>query len=101
LLDLYREENLDPTFLEFRLYMAFWPTALSGPICHLPEMLSQFREYWIPRWSDLAVGAQRIALGLIMMWFSQIFAAGLYPNIGLITHSPYPSFLLQGAMFGS
>jgi len=97
LLDLYREENLDPTFLEFCLYMAFWPTALSGPICRLTEMLSQFREYWIPRWSDLAVGAQRIALGLIMMWFSQIFAAGLYPNTGVDYAFSVPVVSLAGS----
>jgi alginate O-acetyltransferase complex protein AlgI len=83
LLDLYAEEDLRPTLLEFCLYVAFWPTALSGPICRLPKMLSQFREYWIPCWSDLAIGTQRIAVGLIMMWLSQILAAGLYPNTGV------------------
>ena len=43
LLDLYRGEELDPTLLEFALYMAFFPVAISGPICRLPEMLPQFR----------------------------------------------------------
>jgi alginate O-acetyltransferase complex protein AlgI len=83
LFDIYREEELDPTLLEFCLYMAFWPTALSGPICRLPEMLPQFRKDWLPLWSDLAVGAHRIAVGLLMMVLSQILAAGLHPNTGV------------------
>ena len=43
LLDLYRGEELDPSFVEFALYMAFFPVTISGPICRMPEMLPQFR----------------------------------------------------------
>ena len=43
LFDLYRGEELDPSFLEFALYMAFFPVAISGPICRMPDMLPQFR----------------------------------------------------------
>ena len=43
LFDLYRGEDLDPSFVEFALYMVFFPVAISGPICRLPEMLPQFR----------------------------------------------------------
>src|SRR5271157_4419346 len=39
LLDLYRGEELDPSFAEFALYMVFFPVAISGPICRMPEML--------------------------------------------------------------
>src|SRR6185503_2655665 len=31
LFDLSREEELAPSLMEFCLYMAFWPTVLSGP----------------------------------------------------------------------
>ena len=44
LMDIYREEEIDPTLLEFCLYMAFWPTVFSGPVCRLPDMLPQFRK---------------------------------------------------------
>jgi alginate O-acetyltransferase complex protein AlgI len=44
LFDIYREEELDPTPVEFCLYMAFWPTVVMGPICRLGNMLPQFRE---------------------------------------------------------
>ncbi len=36
LLELYREEELNPTLLEFCLYMSFWPTVLQGP--DLPDV---------------------------------------------------------------
>jgi len=83
LFDLYREEDLDPTLLEFLVYLSFWPTVLSGPICRLPRMLPQFRKEWSPRWEDLAIGAQRVAIGLLMMGLSQILAAGFHPGRGL------------------
>jgi len=96
LLDLYREEDLDPTLLEFCLYMAFWPTALSGPICRLPQMLPQFRKYWTPLWDDLADGVQRMGVGLFMMWLSQILAAGLYPKTGVDSAFSAPVHSLGG-----
>src|SRR5208283_5515316 len=43
LFDLYGGYDLDPSLLEFALYMAFFPVTISGPICRLPEMLRQFR----------------------------------------------------------
>src|SRR6266478_5129461 len=44
LFDIYFEEELDPSLLEFCLYMAFWPTVDSGPICRLASMMPQFRK---------------------------------------------------------
>jgi alginate O-acetyltransferase complex protein AlgI len=82
LFDIYREEELDPTLLEFCLYLAFWPTALSGPICRLPEMLPQFRKQWSPLWSDLSIGAQRIAIGLMMMVLRQLWVREYVPIQG-------------------
>lgn len=66
LFDLYREEELDPSLMEFCLYMAFWPTVLSGPVCRLPDMLPQFREAPRPVWDDVAEGTRRIVMGLFM-----------------------------------
>lgn len=83
LFDLYREEDVEPSLLEFCLYMAFWPTALSGPICRLPQMLPQFRRHWVPVWSDLAGGMHRLVVGLLMMILSQVLAAGLHSGRGV------------------
>ncbi len=83
LFDLYREEELDPTMLEFCLYMAFWPTVLSGPVCRLPEMLPQFRGS-DPGWDDIAEGSRRILIGLFMkVVLAHILASGLQAGEGV------------------
>jgi alginate O-acetyltransferase complex protein AlgI len=83
LFDLYREEELDPSLLEFCLYMAFWPTVLSGPVCRLPEMLPQFRSS-DPGWDDITEGCRRILIGLFMkVVLAQILASGLQGGEGV------------------
>ncbi len=77
LFDLYRGEELDPSFAEFALYMAFFPVAISGPICRLPDMLPQFRSQEpVPR-SDMARGLCRIATGALMMQLGQLLGRGI------------------------
>lgn len=83
LLDLYREEDLDPSLLEFCLYMAFWPTVLSGPICRLPQLLPQFRQHWAPAWNDVANGVQRICIGMLMTSVARVLRDGLLPGHGV------------------
>jgi len=61
LFDLYRGEELDPSFVEFALYMAFFPVVISGPICRLPEMLPQFRSGQTTPTRDIGRGFCRIA----------------------------------------
>src|SRR5437867_7498045 len=69
-LDIYPEEKLNPSVLEFCLYMAFWPTVLSGPVCRLPHMLPQFR--WPSRlsWEDVSAAGCGLlmALPLTCVW---------------------------------
>jgi len=84
LFDTYREEELEPSLIEFCLYMAFWPTVLAGPICRLPNMLPQFRRVSTFNRADISVGAQRLLQGIIMkMVLAQILAAGLRPGAGV------------------
>ena len=83
LLELYREEDLDPTLLEFCLYMSFWPTVLQGPICRMSAMLPQFRQDWSVTEEDLRVGVRRIAIGTLMSVLAGVMAGGLYPGIGV------------------
>lgn len=83
LFDVYREEELDPSLAEFCLYLAFWPTVLSGPVCRLPELLPQFRNAE-PVWDDITDGVRRIILGLFMKTvLSQMLGAGLRPGEGV------------------
>lgn len=84
LFDLYREEEIDPTLIEFSLYLSFWPTVLAGPVCRLPNMLPQFRNMTTPRWDQVSEGLRRILIGLFMKLFlAQLLMAGVSPGEGV------------------
>ncbi len=83
LFDLYREEELSPSILEFCLYMAFWPTVLSGPICRLPELLPQFRSVASPTLDDVGTGIRRLAVGAMMVGLAQVIGSGLRVGEGV------------------
>src|ERR1017187_435152 len=77
LFDQYRGEELDPTFVEFALYMAFFPVTISRPICRMPEMLPQFRSENALAWSDIERGFGRIATGVLMMQLAKLLGQGI------------------------
>ncbi len=83
LLELYREEELNPTLLEFCLYMSFWPTVLQGPICRMSSMLPQFRQDWAVTDDDLKTGMRRVAIGSLMAVLALIMSGGLYAGAGV------------------
>jgi len=83
LFDLYRGEELNPTFAEFALYMAFFPVTISGPICRLPDMLPQFRSHQRTNWSAIASGFERIATGVFMMLLARLLGQGILAGDGI------------------
>jgi alginate O-acetyltransferase complex protein AlgI len=83
LFDLYRGEELDPTFVEFALYMVFFPVTISGPICRMPEMLSQFRSESALAWSDVELGLRRIATGVLMTQLARLLGQGILAGDGI------------------
>lgn len=83
LLELYREEELNPTLVEFCLYMAFWPTVLQGPICRMSSMLPQFRQDWAVSDDDLKTGVRRVAIGILMSVLAGVMGGGLYAGTGV------------------
>jgi alginate O-acetyltransferase complex protein AlgI len=83
LFDLYREKEIDPSLLEFCLYMAFFPTVVSGPICRMGDLLPQFRRSVTLNWNDFAGGVKRISLGLAMMSAAFVLGNGLRTGAGL------------------
>ena len=83
LLELYREEELSPTLVEFCLYIAFWPTVLQGPICRMSSMLSQFRQDWAVSEIDLKTGVRRVSIGVLMSVLANVMAGGLYAGSGV------------------
>lgn len=83
LFDLYRGEELDPSFFEFALYMVFFPVAISGPICRMPEMLPQFRSEQTTPAHDIGRGLSRIATGVLMMQLAQLLGQGILAGDGI------------------
>ncbi len=83
LFDIYREEEIAPSIVEFLLYMAFFPTVLSGPVCRMPEMLPQFRSAERPAWDDVRLGTTRILIGLSMkLVLAHLLGVGFNPGEG-------------------
>jgi len=83
-IDTYLEDVGQPSLLEFCLYMAFWPTVISGPVCRLPEMLPQFRR--TPQFSrqDLSDGVLQIIQGVCMKFYlAQLLASGWSRGAGV------------------
>lgn len=83
LFDLYRGEELDPSFFEFALYMVFFPVAISGPICRMTEMLPQFRSEHTTPSHDIGRGFGRIATGVLMMQLAQLLGQGILAGDGI------------------
>jgi alginate O-acetyltransferase complex protein AlgI len=83
LFDLYRGEELDPTFAEFALYMAFFPVTISGPICRMPDMLPQFRSDQPTQWAAIANGFRRIATGVFMILLARLLGQGFLAGDGI------------------
>src|ERR1039458_3345173 len=83
LFDLYRGEELDPSFVEFALYMAFFPVTISGPICRMPDMLPQFRSDKALEWGEIERGFGRIATGVLMMQLARLLGQGILAGDGI------------------
>jgi len=83
LLDLYRGEELNPSFVEFALYMSFFPVTIAGPICRMPEMLPQFRSIETTSWNDISRGLCRIATGAFMMLLARLLGQGVWSGDGI------------------
>lgn len=83
LFDQYREEELQPSLIEFLLFMAFAPTVLSGPICRLPDILPQFRRRPPFSWSSLLPSLRRIWLGLFLSSLARILGGGIRDGHGI------------------
>src|SRR6202140_5639029 len=77
LFDLYRGEELDPSFLEVAFYMVFFPVTISGPICRMPDMLPQFRSEEPTHWDNMGHGFRRIATGVFMVQLAILLGQGI------------------------
>ena len=85
LFDLYRGEELDPSFPEFALYMVFFPVTISGPVCRMPDMLPQFRRDELTSWANIGSGLRRIAIGVFMMQVGKLLGQGVLAGDGIVS----------------
>lgn len=70
LVDSYREETKEYDFLNYALFVTFFPQLIAGPIVHHKEMMPQFAKT-----SNMVKKYKNIALGLF------IFSIGLFKKV--------------------
>lgn len=70
LVDSYRGEAKEYNFLNYALFVTFFPHLIAGPILHHREMMSQFESRW-----TLAIRYRNIFQGLF------IFSIGLFKKV--------------------
>ena len=70
LVDSYKNETKEYNFLNYALFVTFFPQLIAGPIVHHKEMMPQFSKI-----SNLAKNYRNIALGLF------IFTIGLFKKV--------------------
>ena len=70
LVDSYRGETKEYDFLNYALFVTFFPQLIAGPIVHHSEMMPQFASKW-----NLVKNYKNIALGIF------IFSIGLFKKV--------------------
>jgi len=70
LVDSYRGETKEYDFLNYALFVTFFPQLIAGPIVHHKEMMPQFASRW-----SLVKNYKNIALGLF------VFSVGLFKKV--------------------
>lgn len=70
LVDSYRGETAEYDFLNYSLFVTFFPQLIAGPIVHHKEMMPQFASKW-----NLVKNYKNIAAGLF------IFSIGLFKKV--------------------
>jgi len=70
LVDSYRGETKEYNFLNYALFVTFFPQLIAGPIVHHKEMMPQFASRW-----NLIKNYKNIAMGLF------IFTIGLFKKV--------------------
>ncbi len=66
LIDSYREETKEYDFLNYALFVTFFPQLIAGPVVHHKEMMSQFASRWnaVKRYRNIALGLFIFSMGL-------------------------------------
>jgi len=92
LVDSYKGETTEYNFLNYALFVTFFPQLIAGPIVHHLEMMPQFSSRWnlIKKYKNIALGIFIFSIGL----FKKVIIAdtfALWANNGF-DQSPILSF---------
>jgi len=90
LVDSYRNETNEYSFLHYSLFVTFFPQLIAGPIVHHKDMLPQFLQP-----DRLKINPHNIAIGL------SIFAIGLFKKTVIADGvAPYSNIVFDSAASG-
>lgn len=94
LVDVYKRRAIEPDFLNYCLFVSFFPQLISGPIVHHSEMMPQFRDVARKRFSRelFFVAIAFIAIGL---YKKVVLANGIAPmadGVFLTAQAGVPGF---------
>ena len=66
LIDSYRQETAEYDFLNYALFVTFFPQLIAGPIVHHKEMMPQFASRWnlVKNYKNIALGSFIFSIGL-------------------------------------
>jgi D-alanyl-lipoteichoic acid acyltransferase DltB (MBOAT superfamily) len=66
LVDSYRRETTEYDFLNYALFVTFFPQLIAGPIVHHKEMMPQFANRWnlVKKYKNIAIGIFIFSIGL-------------------------------------
>lgn len=66
LVDIYRNDSEDVGFLDFSLFVSFFPPLIAGPIIHPKEIIPQFKgeKFAVFNWKNINTGLIVFAIGL-------------------------------------
>ena len=66
LVDSYRQETAEYDFLNYALFVTFFPQLIAGPIVHHKEMMPQFASKWnlVKNYTNIATGLFIFSIGL-------------------------------------
>ncbi|HAZ41859.1 MAG TPA: membrane-bound O-acyltransferase family protein, partial [Methylococcaceae bacterium] len=87
LVDCYRGEVREGRFLDYGLFVTYFPHLIAGPVLHHKEMMPQFRSAALShfRWEDFSIGATLFTMGLFK---KVVFADGIAPFARAVFDGP-------------
>lgn len=85
LVDIRRKLFTPPAFIDFALYLAFWPKFIAGPIIRAAWFLPQLENRKKFKWPNLFLGVEMIVYGLFL---KVVLSDNLIPQIDKVFSRP-------------